>query len=125
MAAADDQETLPAPVIAVDSAQAAGVVQLRGDQSPLPAARLFGAIAPAATAGGTAVPGHPADIQLTATLSPAPVGPPPWCSRSPTPPAAPSSFPLSGTLPADGRPHQLTAAARRRAGSPTRCGSPS
>jgi hypothetical protein len=48
MAVAYDLETLPAPVIAVDSSQAAAVVQLRGDQSPLPPAQLFSAIAPAA-----------------------------------------------------------------------------
>ena len=74
MAAVDDLETLPAPVLAVNSAKAADVVQLRGDESPVPAMRLFKAIAPAASAGGTALPGDPTDIRLTATLSRSTVG---------------------------------------------------
>jgi hypothetical protein len=51
MAVAVDQASLPAPVIAVDAAQAASVVQLRPDQSPLPVRQLFAAIAPTANPG--------------------------------------------------------------------------
>lgn len=46
MAVAVDQATLPAPIVAIQSARAADVVSLRGDQSALPPARLFAAIAP-------------------------------------------------------------------------------
>ncbi len=109
MAAVDDMETLPASILAVDSTRAAGVVQLRGDESPLPAARLFGAITPSATAGGTAVPGHPASIRLTATLSQAPVGAATLVLTVTDATGGTFQLPVSGTLPADGRPHQLTA----------------
>ena len=109
MAAAYEPETLPAPILAVGSPQAADVVQLRGDQSPLPPARLFKAIAPAATAGGSIVSGHPADIQLTGTLSRAPVGPATLVLTVTDATGSTSQLPLSGTLPADGRPHPLTA----------------
>ena len=109
MAAADDLETLPAPILAINSTQGPAVVQLRGDESPLPAARLFGAIAPTATAGGTAVPGHPTDIRLTATLSPAPVGAATLVLTVTDATGGTFQLPVSGTLPADGRPHQLTA----------------
>jgi ABC-type antimicrobial peptide transport system permease subunit len=109
MAVASDTETLPAPVIALNSAQAAQVVQLRGDQSPLPTARLFGLIAPAATAGGTAVAGHPADLQFTAALSPAPIAPATVALTVTDATGDTFQLPLAGTLPADGRPHLLTA----------------
>ena len=109
LAVADDQETLPAPVIAVNSAQAAGVIPLPGDQSPLSPARLLRAIAPAATTGGTAVPGHPAAIQLTGTLSRAPLGPATVVLTVTDATGSVFQLPLSGTLPADGRPHRLTA----------------
>jgi hypothetical protein len=49
-----DQSTLPAEVVAIDAAQAARVVLLRADQSTLPAAALFKAIAPVPAAGGHA-----------------------------------------------------------------------
>jgi hypothetical protein len=109
MAVADDQDTLPVPVIAVNSAQAAGVVQLRADQSTLPPARLLRAISPTAAAGGTAVPGHPADIQLVAVLSPAPLGPATVALTVTDATGGAFQVALSSTLPADGRPHRLTA----------------
>ena len=109
MAAVDDMETLPASILAVDSTRAAGVVQLRGDESPLPAARLFGAITPSATTGGTVVPGHPTYIRLTATLSQAPVGGATLVLTVIDATGGTFQLPVSGTLPADGRPHQLTA----------------
>jgi ABC-type antimicrobial peptide transport system permease subunit len=109
MAVASDQETLPAPVLAVNSLQAAQVVRLRPDQSPLPAARLFGAIRPAATDGGTVVPGRPAAIRLVATLGPAPVTGAAVALTVTDATGGTFQLPASGTLPADGRPHQLTA----------------
>jgi ABC-type antimicrobial peptide transport system permease subunit len=109
MAVADDQDTLPVPVIAVNSAQAAGVVPLRADQSPLPPARLLHAISPTAAAGGTAVPGHPADIQLVAVLSRAPLGPATVALTVTDATGGAFQVALSSTLPADGRPHRLTA----------------
>jgi FtsX-like permease family len=109
MAAAVDSATLPAPILAIDSAQAPGVVRLRADQSALPASRLFGAIAPAATAGGAALAGHPAALRLVATLSPAPVSAAAAVLTVTDATGGTFQFPLSGALPADGRPHQLTA----------------
>jgi FtsX-like permease family len=109
MAAVDDMESLPASILAVDSTRAAGVVQLRGDESPLPASRLFGAITPTATTGGTVVPGHPTNIRLTATLSQAPVGAATLVLTVADATGGTFQLPVSGTLPADGRPHQLTA----------------
>ncbi|HEY0935433.1 MAG TPA: FtsX-like permease family protein, partial [Trebonia sp.] len=109
MAVAGGVASLPAPILAVDSARAAGVVQLRGDQSPLPAARLFRAIAPPATAGGVIVPGKPAAVPLVATLSRAPVGPVSMVLTVTDAAGGTFQLPLPGRLPADGRPHQLTA----------------
>ncbi|HEX4088201.1 MAG TPA: FtsX-like permease family protein [Trebonia sp.] len=111
--AADDQAT-PAQVIAVDASQAAPVVRLRGDQSPLPLASLFSAITPAGRQPGAVVPGpasgtRPGLIQLTGTLGPA----------SPIPPASLTLTVIdaadavyqvpAGTLAADGRPHPIVA----------------
>ena len=109
MAVAADTVTLPGEVIAIDAATAPGVVRLRGDQAPLPAPELFGELAPSAGTGGTAASGRPAGVQLTATLSPAPVSS--VSGVLTVTDAAGGSFqlPLSGPLPADGRPHLLSA----------------
>ena len=109
MAVAPDSETLPGQVVAVDATRAAGVVQLRADQSPLPPAALFGKLAPPAGAGGTVLPRGQGNIQLVATLSRAPLGS--VTALLTVTDAAGGSFqlPLSGALPADGRPHPLTA----------------
>ncbi len=109
MPAVDDLETLPAPVLAVNSATAADVVQLRGDESPVPAMRLFKVIAPAAAAGGTALPGDPTDIRLTATLSRSTVGAASLVLTVTDATGGAFQLPVPGTLPADGRPHQLIA----------------
>ena len=109
MAAVDDVDALPATILAVNSTRAAEVVRLRGDESPLPAVRLFGAIAPTASAGGTAVPGHPTNIRLTATLGQAPVGAATLVLTVTDAAGGSFQLPVPGTLPADGRPHQLTA----------------
>ena len=109
MAAAADTVTLPGEVIGIDTATAPGVVRLRGDQAPRPAPELFGKLAPSAGTGGTAASGRPAALRLTATLSPAPLSS--VSGVLTVIDAAGGSFqlPLSGPLPADGRPHQLSA----------------
>src|ERR1700722_10040837 len=76
MAVAVDGNATPGELIAVDSAQAADVVRLRGDETPLPPASLFGAITPSATQQGAAMlatqPGaNSSTIPLTVTLGPA------------------------------------------------------
>jgi len=78
MAVAVDDTGTPGDLVAVDSAQAAGVVRLRGDETGLPPVSLFGAITP----GGAGQPGAalPAprpgadagSTPLTVTLGPAP-----------------------------------------------------
>jgi hypothetical protein len=68
MAVAATSDALPAQVLAVDATRAPGIALLRPDQSPLPAAGLFRAIAPAAQAGGSELAGTPAAITLTAAL---------------------------------------------------------
>jgi hypothetical protein len=109
MAAVPDAQTLPGKILAIDASRAPGVVQLRGDQSPLPAAALFGKLTPSAATGGTVLPGRPSSIRLTATLSRAPLSS--VTGLLTVIDAAGGSFqvPMSGTLPADGRPHPLTA----------------
>ncbi len=47
MAVAIDENATPGELVAIDSAQAPGVVRLRGDETGLPPASLFGAITPA------------------------------------------------------------------------------
>ena len=115
MAAAVLPEALPAQVVALDAAAAPGVALLRGDQSPLPPGRLFQAIAPAGGPGGTATSGRPGTVQLTATLGPAtPALPAPDLGvvtvTLTVTDATGTAYQLpAGTLPADGRPHLLTA----------------
>jgi hypothetical protein len=108
-------------VLALGADRAASVALLRGDEAGTPAA-LFGKITPARLPG-TVVPGEPAAIQLTATLS-APAlraagqVPPGVTLTGPAQPsvtltvldASGASYQLSaGTLPADGHPRELSA----------------
>ena len=51
------QATTDSEVLALDSGQAADVTLLRADQSPLPAAALFGKIAPPGPPPGVTLPG--------------------------------------------------------------------
>ena len=114
--AADDQAT-PSEVLAIDAAQAAPVVRLRGDQSPLPPARLFAAITPAGGQPGAVVPAPPSAgtirlIQFTGARCPR-------HDRRARPPVALSLTVIdrtgavyqvdAGTLVADGRPHPIVA----------------
>jgi FtsX-like permease family len=99
----------PAEVLAVDARQAASVTRLRPDQSPLPAAALFGKIEPRGTPG-VLLPGHPASVALSATLGPASLGLAPAQVSVTVMDASGDAYQLAaGTLPADGRPHLLTA----------------
>jgi ABC-type antimicrobial peptide transport system permease subunit len=108
MAAADTQQSLPANVLAIDSAKASQVVRLRPDEAPVPASALFAAITPKAQTGGNPVPGKPTAVDLTATLSPVPIGP--VTAEFTVTDADGAAFQLSAQapLPADGRPHVLT-----------------
>ena len=56
MAVAVDANATPGEIVAVDSAQAPGVVRLRGDETPLPPASLFAAIRPSGAQPGAALP---------------------------------------------------------------------
>src|ERR1700743_3906382 len=73
MAAATTLQSLPADVLAIDSAKAPRVVRLRPDEAPVPASALFARLAPAPSAGGAIIPGRPSAVGLTVTLSPAPL----------------------------------------------------
>ena len=83
MAVATDIDVSAGEVVALDSAQAAQVTRLRGDESPLPPRSLFRAISPSGGLPGAVLtapqPGaRPGTIRLTAALGPAapvPAGP--------------------------------------------------
>jgi len=115
MAAYVSPQALPAEVLAIDAAQAPRTVLLRGDQSPLPASRLFATIAPAGQAGGTQLSGRPDSVRLTASLNAqgragtvTGLGAVTVLVTITDSAGAGYQIPL-GTLPADGRPHVLTA----------------
>ena len=96
--------------LALNAATAAGVVQLRSDQSPLPAPALFRAIEPAGRQPGIVLPGHPATVQLEASLGPASLHLVPAPVTLSVSDADGDVYQVNaGTLPADGRPHILTA----------------
>jgi hypothetical protein len=109
MAVAPIQVALPSQVLAIDSAQASKVVLMRSDEAALPSAALFTTIAPGPATGGVAIPGTPSAVTLTAALSPAPLGT--VTAVFTVTDAAGDSFQLAatGSLPADGKPHLLTA----------------
>jgi FtsX-like permease family len=115
MAAYVSPQALPAEVLAIDATQAPRTVLLRGDQSPLPASRLFATIAPANLAGGTQLSGRPDSVRLTASLNAqgragtvTGLGAVTVLVTITDSAGAGYQIPL-GTLPADGRPHVLTA----------------
>jgi hypothetical protein len=101
-------------VMGVDAAQAAKVVLLRADESPLPPSRLFDAITPAGTLPGAALPApqsgtRTGTIRLTATLGPAaPLGPV-TVTLTILDQTGSAYQIVAGTLVADGRPHLLVA----------------
>jgi hypothetical protein len=139
MAVGVDPTATPGEIIAVDAAQAAQVVRLRGDESPLPPARLFSAITPSAAPTGAVLSppqggagsGTP---QLTASLGPAGATTPASGSAlaaalgpvtvtmvliDPTG----SAYPVSATFLADGRLHVLVGSLGARALYPVRVAS--
>ena len=94
--------------LAIDAAQAANVTLLRPDQTPRPAAELFGMIRPAGPASGVTLPGRTGEFQLTALLGPASLGLAPATVSVSVEDADGDVYQLdAGTLPADGRPHTL------------------
>ena len=122
----------PAEVLAVNAAQAAQTVQIRADQTSIPAGKLFGEITPK-SAPGTPVPGRPDTITFTAALAPTGIpaqggGILPISTRQASafarelgPVAVTATvadgtgdmYQLNaGTLPADGREHVLVASLR-------------
>jgi FtsX-like permease family len=109
MAVSVEQEATPAGVVAIDAAQAPKVALLRTDQSNLSPAALLRTITPAPAAGGVPISGRPQAIQLTATLSRAPLGP--VTAQFTVTDATGTAFQLAASAPfsADGRPHVLTA----------------
>jgi hypothetical protein len=116
---------LPGEVIALDSGTASRVVQLRRDQSALPANQLWRLIMPSARPDGLPVPGRPVRLAVQASLSSAPAS---WglgaLATSLSVQAADGvvyALP-AGALPADGSSHLLTVAlpAADRASYPLR-----
>lgn len=99
---------LPSQIVAIGAGQAPGVALIRGDQSALPARQLFRTIAPKGETGGTPVSGTPSSIQLTATLSPARLGPVKAVVTIVDATGAAYQIPTAA-MTADGRPHVLTA----------------
>ena len=124
--AVSDNQTSAGEVVGIGAAQAAQVVRLRSDESPVPAARLFAAVTPAAAGAGAVLaepqPGAPAGtIRFTAVAAPARAVPAAAAARL-SAALGPVSVTLTvldrtgaafqipaGTVAADGRPHPLTA----------------
>ena len=113
MAAAVTVQSLPADVLAIDSAKAPQVVRMRPDESALPASALFAAIAPAAGTGGATIPGQPRAVDLTATLSRAPIGPVTAVFTVTDVDGVTFQIPATSALPTDGRAARAHRAARR------------
>jgi hypothetical protein len=108
MAVSVVQEVTPAPVVAIDAAQAPKVALLRADQSTLPPAALLRSITPSSPSGGELISGRPLSVKFTVTLSRAPLGP--MYAQFTVTDATGAAFQLSpGLFSADGRPHVLTA----------------
>ncbi len=96
--------------LALNARTAAGVVLLRRDQSALPGPALFRAIGPAGRQPGVVLPGHPAAVRVEASLGPASLRLAPAAVTLSVTDADGDVYQVSaGTLPADGRPHLLSA----------------
>ena len=108
MAVSVYQSATPAPVVAIDAAQAPKVALLRADQSSLPPAALLRSITPSSPPGGQLISGRPRSVQFTVTLSRVPLAP--VRAQFTVTDATGAAFQLSsGLFSADGRPHVLTA----------------
>jgi len=108
MAVAVSVQSLPADLVAIDSAKARSVVRLSPGEAARPASALFAAIAPKAGTGGAPIPGRPRAVDLTATLSRAPLGAATAVFTITDADGAAFQLPARAPLPADGRPHALT-----------------
>jgi len=108
MAVSVNQKATPAPVVAIDTAQAPEVALLRADQSSLPPASLLRSITPSSPSGGFLISGRPLSVRLTVTLSRAPLDS--VTAQFTVTDATGAAFQFSSALfSADGRPHVLTA----------------
>ena len=115
--AAFPQEITDSEVLALGSGQAADVTLLRADQSPVSAAALFGKITPTGPPPGVTLPGHAAEVRLTARLGPASLGLAPVTVNVSVEDADSDVYQLdAGTLPADGQDHTLTVTLANQAG---------
>jgi hypothetical protein len=139
MAVGVDPTATPGEIIALDAAQATQVVRLRGDESPLPPARLFGAITPSAAPAGAVLPTPRAGAgsgtpQLTASLGlaggattqggsalAAQLGPITVTMTMLDRTGA--AYPVTATFLADGRPHVLVGSLGDKALYPVRVAS--
>ncbi|MFZ0190318.1 MAG: ABC transporter permease, partial [Streptosporangiaceae bacterium] len=96
-------------LLALNSSQAADVALLRADQSPVNPTTLFGKIARTGPPSGAALPGHAAQVQLTARIGPASLGLAPVTVNVSVQDASNNVYQLdAGLLPADGKDHTLT-----------------
>ncbi|HEV2251614.1 MAG TPA: ABC transporter permease [Streptosporangiaceae bacterium] len=106
-------------LLALNSGQAADVALLRTDQSPVNATALFGKIARTGPPSGVALPGHAAQVQLTARLGPASLGLAPVTVNVSVQDASNDVYQLdAGLLPADGQDHTLTVTLANQASGP-------
>ena len=107
--AAFPQQTTNGVTLAIGTGQAAAVTLLRADQSRLSEASLFAKIRRTGPPPGVTLPGHPAEVQLTARLGPASLRLAPVTVSVSVQDADSDVYQLdAGTLPADGRDHTLT-----------------
>ncbi|MGD0242393.1 MAG: ABC transporter permease [Streptosporangiaceae bacterium] len=108
-----------AVTLAIDAAQAAQVVRLRSDESPLPAGQLFGKIEPSGPPSGVTLPGRGSAFRLTARLGPATLR---LGSAQVTVSVEDADNAVyqfdAGSLPADGQDHVLTVDLGSAPGSP-------
>jgi len=108
--AAFPASTAGGETLAVDAHQAAAVALLRPDQSSLPPASLFARIVAPGAVPGLTLPGDPARIRLTVQVGPAALPLAPVVVTVTAEDADGDAYQLpAGTVPADGRPHVLTA----------------
>ena len=106
-------------LLALGTQEAADVTLLRADQSPVTAAALFGKIARTGPPSGVALPGHAAQVQLTARLGPASLGLAPVTVNVSVLDASDNVYQLdAGLLPADGQDHTLTVTLANQAADP-------
>jgi hypothetical protein len=96
--------------MALDASKAAGTVLLRPDLAPLPATALFRRITPGGGAPGRYIPGHPARVEVAASLGPASLRLGTAVASLSVQDADGNVYALpAGTLTADGRVHSLAA----------------